>query len=169
MTVVLGLDPGSINLGYGVIEVHGNRLTHRDHGTLSSKRGKALSLRLAELFEGLTEVLDRQAPDAIAIERVFMARNVSSALTLGHARGMILTAVGQRDLELAEYAPSEVKLAVCGHGRGSKDQVEIMVRRLLGLDLQHETSDSSDALAIAVCHAHSLGRQRVLRRVGRAR
>ena len=167
MSVVVGVDPGSINLGFGVVEVKGSKISHLDHGTLSAKRGMSLDRRLPILYSGLCEVLDRYNPDAISIERVFHARNAQSALVLGHARGVILLAAGQRELALAEYAPSEVKLAVGGHGRSSKEQVAAMAARILSTSLDGAGHDSTDALAIAICHAHQLGRDRLLARTQR--
>lgn len=169
MTRILGLDPGSIHMGFGVVEASGGRLRHVDHGTLSAPRSSDLPRRLATLYAGLEEILDRHTPDAVAVESVFTARNVASALTLGQARGALLLAIGQRDLDLAEYAPGAVKLAVVGHGRASKDQVAQMVGRLLGIGTDGMGRDSSDALAIAICHSHGLERARLLKRVERSR
>jgi crossover junction endodeoxyribonuclease RuvC len=169
MSVVLGLDPGSIKLGYGVVESRAGRLQHLAHGTLTAPRSLTLPRRLARLFDQLTAVLDEHPPDAVGLERVFTARNPAAALTLGQARGMILLAMGQRDLEVAEYAPGEVKLAVGGSGRSSKEQVAALVARLLGVKLAEATADSTDALAIAICHAESLSRRRLLERAARHR
>ena len=164
MTRILGLDPGSIHMGYGVIEASAGRLRHLDHGTISAPRESVLPLRLATIFAGLQEVLERHRPEAVAIERVFSARNVASALTLGHARGAVLLAIGQRQLALAEYSPSEVKLAVVGHGRATKQQVARMVGRLLAIGTDTMGQDASDALAIAICHSHGLDRARLIQR-----
>jgi len=161
---VLGLDPGSLRLGYGVIEASGSRIAHRSHGVLVAPRTRELPERLAMLFEQLEELLERERPDAVALERVFTARNVHSALTLGHARGVILLALARRSLTLAEYAPAEVKLAVAGHGRADKSQLAAMVSRLLRVQLDDAGLDATDALAIAICHAQELARDRLLRR-----
>jgi crossover junction endodeoxyribonuclease RuvC len=110
-------------------------------------------------------VLDRYRPDAVSLEKVFLARNPAAALTLGQARGVILLAVGERELELAEYSPGEVKLSVGGHGRSRKDEVATMVGRLLGVPLRDATPDSTDALALALCHVHHMDRRRMLARV----
>ena len=158
MTRLLGLDPGSRRLGWGVIEVRGSRLVHLDHGTLAACDREPLAERLAHLSAGLDEVILRFAPQSAAVERVFTARNIHAALTLGHARGVVLAALGRYKLAVSEYAPAEIKLAVTGHGRATKDQLAHMVGRLLGVDLHAAGADSTDALAIAVCHAH--GRQR---------
>jgi crossover junction endodeoxyribonuclease RuvC len=164
LSIVVGVDPGSLNLGYGVVDVQGSKINHLDHGTISAKRTLSVDRRLPILFAGLCEVLDRHRPDVISIEKVFHARNAQSALVLGHARGVVLLAAGQRELTLAEYAPSEVKLAVGGHGRSSKEQVAAMASRILSTSLAGVGHDSTDALAIAICHAHQLGRDRLLAR-----
>jgi crossover junction endodeoxyribonuclease RuvC len=165
MQRVLGIDPGSHHLGWGVVEVHGTRLVHVDHGICRAPRTAPLGRRLATLYEEFCSVLDEFRPDEAGLEKVFSARNVRSALTLGHARGMVLMALAQRDLVPGEYAPSSVKAAVGAHGHGGKDQVALMVGRLLGVDLSGTASDASDALAIALCHAHDRRRQRFLSQV----
>jgi crossover junction endodeoxyribonuclease RuvC len=162
VTCIVGIDPGSLRLGYGILLAEGNRLRHVEHGCLKAPQSQPLHARLALLYGELCEVLDRHAAHEIVIEKVFAARNLSSALTLGHARGMILLAAGQRQLALAEYAPSEIKKAVTGSGRASKEQVHGMVRRLLGVEIDPRELDASDALAMAICHAAALGFQRSL-------
>lgn len=164
MSRVLGLDPGSLRLGYGLIEASGSRLSHRAHGVLVAPRNRELPERLSILFDQLEELLDRERPDAVALEKVFAARNVHSALTLGQARGVILLALARRGLALAEYAPAEVKLSVAGHGRAEKSQLAAMVARLLRVRLEDAGLDATDALAIAICHAQELSRERLLRR-----
>ena len=156
MPIVLGLDPGSHRLGYGLLEVRAGRLSHVAHGTFKARPKEPLHLRLAELYTGLCEVLDSYRPQSVAIEKVFTARNVASALTLGQSRGMILLAVGERRLDLSEYAAAEVKKAVTGHGGASKDQVASMVARILAIETKLDDRDSSDALAVALCHATAL-------------
>ena len=162
MSCIVGIDPGSLRLGYGVLHAEGSRLRHIEHGCLKAPKSQPLYRRLALLHEQLVEVLERHAPDEIAIERVFAARNLASALTLGHARGMILLAAGMRDLALAEYAPSEVKKAVTGNGRASKERVSAMVGRLLQVSVDPKEHDASDALALAICHAAARGFERSL-------
>jgi crossover junction endodeoxyribonuclease RuvC len=167
MTVVLGLDPGSISLGYGLIELRGGSVRHLAHGEIRASKSMALPRRLALLHTGLAEVLDRYEPAQVSLERVFLARNPAAALTLGQARGMILLAVGQRELTLAEYSPGAVKLAVGGHGRSRKEEVATMVGRLLGVSLAGSSSDSTDALALALCHVHHMDRERMLAKAAR--
>ena len=162
MTLIVGIDPGSHRLGYAAIEADGQRLRHLAHGTLKAPSREPLHRRLAFLHTRLREVLeetsrlDRGKPVEVAIERVFTAKNHASALTLGQARGIILLAVGQCGYALAEYAPAEVKKAVTGNGRASKAQVAAMVGRILGVEVSEKESDSTDALAMAICHAANL-------------
>lgn len=164
MIRLLGLDPGSRRLGWGVIEVEGSRLHHIGHGTLTALGSEPLSERLARLSAGLDEVLALHRPQSAGVEKVFTARNIHAALVLGHARGVALAALGRYKLPVAEYAPAEVKLAVAGHGRATKEQLAHMVGRLLGIDLRDAGADSTDALAIAVCHAHGRQREALLAR-----
>jgi len=169
MIRLLGLDPGSRRLGWGVVDVEGSRLHHVEHGTIVAKESLPLAQRLVKIHEGLEEILARLSPASVGLEQVFTGRNPHSALTLGHARGVILLSVGRRELELAEYAPAEIKLAVGGHGRATKLQLARMLERLLGVDLQGSSEDSTDALAVAVCHAHGRKRDALIARARRHR
>jgi crossover junction endodeoxyribonuclease RuvC len=168
VTLIAGLDPGSLQLGYGIIEARGSRLATVAHGTLCARRSEPLPQRLARLYEELCAVLDRHGPTELAVEKVFTARNPAAAMTLGQARGMILLACGQRGLPLAEYAPAEIKKAVTGNGRAGKEQVAAMVGRLLQLPVADLTSDATDALAVAVCHAAALRLRQSLARSARS-
>lgn len=162
MIRIAGLDPGSLKLGYGVIEASAGRLRHVAYGTLSAPRSQPLHRRLAILYDQLNEMLDEHLPDEVAIEKVFTAKNVSSALTLGQSRGMILLAVGRREVKLAEYAPAEIKKAVTGNGRAEKHQLAAMVGRILQINIASGEFDSTDALSIAICHAAVLQTARSL-------
>ena len=157
---ILGIDPGSRLTGYGCVDLVGNQLRHVGHGTLklSSTSGKStvpLEQRLLLLFEGLTEVILKFKPQVLAVEKVFFAKNAVSALKLGQARGVALVCGALQSLEIFEYSPSEVKQAVVGHGTADKDQVAKMVQVLVGRQ-EFETSDASDGLALAICHAHTM-------------
>lgn len=153
MPLILGIDPGSRRTGYGVIRVVGSRLEHVAHGCILLP-GDSLPDRLKLIFEGMLEVIEGYRPQFVAIEQVFMAKNAASALKLGQARGAAITAAVARDLPVAEYSARQIKLAVVGTGAAQKDQVQHMIRLLLGLD-QSPQEDAADALATAVCHAHS--------------
>ena len=151
---ILGLDPGSRRTGYGVIECRGAQWTHVAHGCVSvTAAAESLPERLRVIFESLRELIATHAPGEVAIERVFVNRNVDSALKLGQARGAALCAV-PKGLPVFEYAPRAIKLALVGSGAAEKGQVAHMIRALLGLQ-GRIPPDASDALAVAVCHAHS--------------
>ena len=149
---MLGVDPGSILAGWGMVSQTGATLTLIDSGVLRPGKGDPLPMRLEHLHRSLSEVLDLHTPDAVAIEAVFGARHARSALVLGHARGVLLLAAAQRELPIYEYAPAAVKKAVTGDGRATKEQVRKMVQLLVSADLDGP-SDRSDALAVAICHA----------------
>ncbi|MFN7685637.1 MAG: crossover junction endodeoxyribonuclease RuvC [Oligoflexia bacterium] len=154
---VLGIDPGSRLTGYGCVDVVAGRLRAIEHGTLrlastSGKQDVELEQRLLLLFQGLGEVLDRLQPDAFVVERVFFAKNAVSSLKLGQARGVVLVSGALRGISIHEYSASEVKRAVAGSGSADKDQVAKVLQLLLG-GQDFKTSDASDALALAVCHA----------------
>lgn len=154
--VILGIDPGSRITGYGIIRKEGNRLLHLDNGALFADTGADLPCRLKKIFAGITEVIAAHAPQAVAIEDIFFAKNVQSALKLGQARGAAIAAAVHADVPVFEYSALQVKQAVVGHGKAAKEQVQQMVRILLGLP-EIAQADASDALAIAICHAHSSG------------
>ncbi len=151
---ILGLDPGSRRTGYGVIECRGAEWAHVAHGCVTvATAGESLSGRLRVIFECLRELIATHGPGEVAIERVFVNRNVDSALKLGQARGAALCAV-PKGLPVFEYAPRAIKLALVGSGAAEKVQVAHMIRVLLGLQ-GRIAPDAADALAVAVCHAHS--------------
>jgi crossover junction endodeoxyribonuclease RuvC len=150
---VLGLDPGSLRTGYAVVEVDGTRVAYLVSGAIKTS-GESLAERLQEIFAGVDRLANEFRPDEVAIERVFMHRNADSALKLGQARGAALSATFVVRPRVFEYAPREVKLAVVGSGAAQKEQVQLMVKRLLNI-VGPLTEDAADALAIALCHAHS--------------
>jgi crossover junction endodeoxyribonuclease RuvC len=150
---ILGLDPGSRRTGFGVIECRGATLVPVAHGCLNVTAAATGAARLRLIFEGLHQLLAEHVPAEVAVERVFVARNPDSALKLGQARGAALCAI-PRDVAVFEYAPRTIKLAVVGSGAAEKFQVAHMVRVLLALR-DRPGADAADALAVAVCHAHS--------------
>lgn len=150
---VLGIDPGSRFTGWGVIEGDGRRSVHVASGVLKLGDGE-LGARLRLIFDGVTRLVAEYRPQEIAVERVFVARNAESALKLGQARGAAICAALADGLPLAEYAPREIKLAVVGTGAASKEQVQHMMRVILKLSAPPQ-ADQADALAVALCHAHS--------------
>jgi crossover junction endodeoxyribonuclease RuvC len=149
---ILGLDPGSRRTGYGLIDCQGAGALHIAHGCIVLG-DPSVAQRLRAIFEAVEELIAKHRPDEIAVERVFMSRNADSALKLGQARGAALSAV-PRGTAVFEYAPRAVKMAVVGYGAADKRQVAHMMRTLLSLS-ENLAADASDALAVAVCHAHS--------------
>jgi crossover junction endodeoxyribonuclease RuvC len=150
---ILGLDPGTQRTGYAIVETQAGRIAYIVSGAIRT-RGESLTERLQEIFVGVESLTGEFRPDEVAIERVFMNRNADSALKLGQARGAALSATFAVRPRVFEYAPREVKLAVVGTGGAQKEQVQLMVKRLLNIS-GPLTEDAADALAIALCHAHS--------------
>lgn len=153
---VLGIDPGSCITGYGIIDKEGNRLVHVDNGAIFTDSHRDFPMRLQRIYRGLTEIIAQYRPDAVAVENIFFATNVQSALKLGQARGAAIVAGVNAGLPVFEYTALQVKQAVVGHGRADKQQVQKMLKVLLNLP-EIAQEDASDALATAVCHAHSMG------------
>lgn len=157
---LIGLDPGLRHTGWGVIDVAGNRLSHVADGVVHTRNDGSLAERLGELYRQLNTVLDRYTPEAAAVEETFVNKNPSSTLRLGMARGVVLLAPAERGLPVFEYSTNLVKKSVVGTGHADKAQVQMMVRKLLpGADAEE---DASDALAVAICHAHHAATRRVL-------
>ena len=158
---ILGIDPGTRITGYGLIEKRGNRLIHLDNGVICTRSGETLSRRLKAIHDGLSRLIAEFAPEAVAVEQIFVSRNVLSALKLGHARGVALLAGVNAGLPVHEYTALQVKSAVVGYGKAAKPQVQQMVRTLMNLP-EIAQEDASDALAVAICHAHSCGLSNLL-------
>ncbi|MCE5312951.1 MAG: crossover junction endodeoxyribonuclease RuvC [Nitrospiraceae bacterium] len=162
---ILGIDPGSIKCGYGIISMPDKSIraarpsiTNRQYryvssGIITMQAGKLLHVRLKELYASLAELIAEYQPDEIAVEKMFFAKGIKAALSLGHTRGVVLAAAASTGLYIHEYSPLEVKKAVVGYGKADKSQVQMMVKQLLGTERQL-TPDSADALAIAICHVH---------------
>lgn len=151
--VILGIDPGSLITGWGLIELIGTQLHHLAHGTIAASAAMALPSRLSQIHTGLRGIIERHQPATVSLEKVFFSRNAQSALKLGQARGVALLAAAERQLSISEYSAAEIKLAVVGYGRASKEQVQRMVSVLLCLRGAIR-ADAADALASAICHAH---------------
>lgn len=153
---VLGIDCGTEYTGFGVVELCSNgKLVCLTCGAVKLSPREAMARRLSKIFDELTSIIQLQQPDNVAIEDVFYAVNVKSALKLGQVRGVAMLAASSAGLEVAEYAPLSIKSAVVGYGRADKQQVQQMVARLLNLAEPPEPADASDALAIAICHLHT--------------
>ena len=153
--IVLGIDPGVANTGYGVVtRGRGGRLVALDGGVVETPAGLSLERRLATIHARIGELLDEHAPQAVALEELYFGANASSAMAVGQARGVVLLAAGQRDVGCAGYTPQQIKNAVCGSGRADKEQVIRMVQALLCLDAPPHPDHAADALAVAICHAN---------------
>ena len=149
---ILGIDCGSERTGYGVIETDGRSHRMIAAGVIRTSPKQGLAERLLQIAEALRSIIGEHAPEAAAVEEVFYSLNVKTALKLAHVRGVALLAIAEAGLELGEYAPLEVKSSVVGYGRAEKQQVQLMVKNLLGL-AEPLAEDASDAIAVAICHA----------------
>lgn len=154
---VLGIDPGSETLGWGVVDGVGSRYSMVAYGTVKSNPRHPFSQRLLNIYNGVAEVMAEHSPDVLSVEDTFYAVNVGVALKLGQVRGITLLLAEQRGLEIAEYAPRLIKQTIAGHGNAEKHQVGHMVKVLLGLKTIPTPHDAADALAIAICHFHHAG------------
>jgi crossover junction endodeoxyribonuclease RuvC len=152
--IVLGIDPGLANTGYGVVARSQGRLTALDGGVIQTRSDVPQELRLADIHAAVDELLATHEPDAVALEQLYFGQNVRTAFAVGHARGAAMLAAGQRGLPCASYTPQQVKGAVCGNGRADKGQVARMVMALLGLEREPRPDHAADALAVAICHAN---------------
>ncbi len=158
MTVrrVLGIDPGSRFMGYGVVEEVSGKVKPIIYNVLNIEKENSFPKKMKRIFDTVTEVICTYQPTEMALESLFFAKNVSSAIKLGQARGAIITAAGHHCIDLYEYSPTEIKQAMVGYGRSSKEQVQKMVGILLGINFKEQpiAFDASDALAMAICHLH---------------
>jgi len=160
---VLGIDPGSETLGWGVVEGSGLKYSLVDYGTVRSNPRQAFSKRLHNVYRGVEEIFERYRPELLSIEEAFYAVNVGVALKLGQVRGVMLLLAEQRGVEIAEYSPRLIKQTVVGYGNAEKHQVQEMVRLLLKMKTAPTPHDAADALAIAICHFHHAGMQDKIR------
>ncbi len=150
--IVLGIDPGTANTGFGVVERRGGRLFALDGGVVKTAPAVAAELRLATIHARVDELLDAYEPSVVALEDIYFGVNATSALAVGQARGVIMLAAGSRGIPCRSYTPQQVKSAVCGSGRAAKDQVQRMVQGLLSLSAPPRPDHAADALAVAICH-----------------
>jgi crossover junction endodeoxyribonuclease RuvC len=152
--IVLGIDPGTANTGFGVVERRGSRLLALDGGVITTRPEAPPQIRLANIHRRVCELLDEYTVSVLSMEDVYFGRNVSSAFAVGQARGVVMLAAGQRRLPCVSYTPQQIKYAVCGSGRADKDQIGRMVQMLLSLESPPRPDHAADALAIAICHAN---------------
>lgn len=151
---IIGIDPGTARLGYAVIEFDGDPVA-LDFGIVETSPANDMAHRLLDVHQSLQTLIAAHRPTVMAIERLFFAQNVTTALAVGQARGVVMLAAAQAGLDIVEYTPAEVKQAVAGYGKADKHQIQQMVQLLLGLDAPPTPDDAADALAIALCHGQS--------------
>ena len=153
--LTLGIDPGTARTGFGLVREENSKLLHIDCGCVTTSAGDAAQARLAIIYKQIKNLILKHKPDFIAVERLFFGENTKTAMAVGQARGIILLAAAECRVELSEYTPLEVKIALTGYGRADKKQIQQMVKILLGLPDIPKPDDAADALAIAICHTHS--------------
>src|SRR6202020_3276984 len=152
--IVLGIDPGLANTGYGVVARRDGRLAALDGGVIETRAGVPRERRLADIHYDIDALISAHDPDVVALEELYFGQNVRTAFAVGHARGVVMLVAGQRGLPCSGYTPQQVKGAVCGNGRAGKDQVGRMVKTLLSLEREPRPDHAADALAVAICHAN---------------
>jgi crossover junction endodeoxyribonuclease RuvC len=162
MQVVMGIDPGAANLGFGVVRVEGNRMVALDGGVVETSAGLPMERRLERIHGELSELIGWHEPGAMAIEEVFFGKNVRSAMAVGQASGAAMLAAAQSQVPCFAYTPQAIKMAVCGSGAAGKRQVQRMVGTLLGLPEPPVPDHAADALAVAICHGGGAGRREAL-------
>ncbi len=150
---VIGIDPGTAACGYGIVHENDGRLRAIDHGWWQTTADMRPELRLLKIFEGVVELIERHGPDAVALEESFVGVDARTALRVGQARGAVLVACARAGVACTEYSPARVKQTVCGYGRAEKQQVQKMVKAILGLHAEPAPTHAADALAVAICHA----------------
>lgn len=153
--LVLGIDPGTATTGFGLVRETTDGIQLVDFGTIITPPSDDPAYRLLQLYDQLTKLIELHRPDSGSVEKLFFQRNVTTAISVGQARGVILLCFAQSHIPVFEYTPLEVKQAVTGYGRADKKQIQVMVKALLNLDIIPKPDDAADALAIAICHLHS--------------
>ncbi|MCX8010143.1 MAG: crossover junction endodeoxyribonuclease RuvC [Ignavibacteria bacterium] len=154
--IILGVDPGTLTTGYGIIEKDKGNIALLDSGIINIKKTSKLPIRLQKIYDELSKLIDKFLPDEFAIESAFYGKNVQSALKIGHARGVSILAAVHHEIPTTEYTPREIKKAVVGNGSASKQQVMYMVNQLLKLKSKLTNFDETDAIAVALCHLQRL-------------
>ena len=153
---IMGIDPGTNILGFGVIRVEGKKASFMDHGVIDLRKEKDHFSKLKRLCEEMEKLLDRYTPDVLSVESPFYGKNPQVMLKLGRAQGAAITAAQRRGIPVYEYAPRKAKLAITGVGQASKEQVSIMIQKILGVTLENRFLDATDALALAMCHYYRM-------------
>lgn len=153
--IIMGIDPGFAITGYGIVKYEGNKFTPVDYGAITTESSMELPKRLLILYNGLKKIIETYRPEAISIEELFFNKNIKTALAVGHGRGVAVLAAAQSGIDVFEYTPLQVKQSIVGYGRADKAQVQHMIKAILNLSAIPKPDDVADALAVAVCHAHS--------------
>lgn len=153
--LILGIDPGTATTGYGLVSAESGKTAAVAFGAIITSPRRSPELRLSDIYNKLCELIDSHKPDVMAVERLFFSKNETTAFAVGRTSGVVLLAASQRHIPIVEYTPMEIKQAVVGYGGAEKKQVQYMVQRILGLLETPKPDDAADALAIAICHAHS--------------
>jgi crossover junction endodeoxyribonuclease RuvC len=162
---ILGIDPGIAIVGFGFVDEQGHKLVPVQYGSIQTEAHVEPATRLRQIYEAMTKLIEKYKPDTVALEKLFFNRNVTTALTVGQARGVLMLAAEQQGLPIGEYTPLQVKQAIVGYGKAEKKQVQEMVRMFLHLQEAPKPDDVADALAVAICHAHSSGLQQKISEV----
>lgn len=149
---ILGIDPGTVVMGYGVIDAVDDEIKLIDYGALTAAKKESIGERLYDIYNGIVEVIRRHHPDAVAVEQPFVAKNVRSAMAIGRAQAIALLAATGKDIPTYEYTPTQIKQNVADYGASSKEQIQEMVRLQLGLPEMPQPNDAADAIAVAICH-----------------
>lgn len=152
---ILGIDPGIAIVGFGFVDKVGSKVTPVQYGCIQTEAHTPEGDRLQQVYEGMVQLIEKYKPEAVAFEKLFFNRNVTTAMSVSQARGVLILAAVQRGLPIAEYTPMQVKQAIVGYGKAEKRQVQEMVRMFLNLQSIPKPDDVADALAVAICHAHS--------------
>ncbi len=155
--IILGIDPGLAIVGWGVLSYSGSRFSPIAYGSVQTKAGLDVDARLDQIYDGLSQIIEKYKPDAISVEELFFTSNITTGIVVAEARGVILLCARKHGVPIYEYTPMQVKQAVVGYGKAEKRQVISMVTMLLGLAAPPKPDDTADALAIAICHAHTGG------------
>ncbi len=153
---ILGIDPGTATTGFGLIEKSGSKLAKIDAGVVSTPKTEQMQNRLKMLYDDLSQLVKTHQPDYIAVEKLFFTKNITTAMSVSQARGIVLLVAAQNKIELAEYTPLQVKMSVTGYGQAEKKQVQEMVKKILKLSVIPKPDDAADALAIAICHSATI-------------
>ena len=161
--IILGFDPGIAIVGFGLIEKKGNQIKPIQYGSIQTKANLETGIRLKQIYDSVKEIISKYKPDAVSIEKLYFNRNVTTALTVGQARGILMLAAVEADIPIFEYTPLQIKQALVGYGRAEKKQIQEMVKLYLSLKEIPKPDDVADALATAICHAHSAKMTKIIK------